>query len=158
MKWLTATNLIFVHAAIQCQRRKLPEIINSREGLTSSVRISVEKAYGTVLGTFKNKLNSGWQCKRLKLIPLLVFYQNDLGGINFRNGDHCCKGNEINRSSSWYAVTRIVLSIFQMEEIARMVSIHKVFMDTGDVYKKSSHNSKKKLWPWNVGWLSIIQL
>ena len=71
MKGLTATIIIFVHA-IQCQRRKLPEIINPRVHLTSSVGISVEKADGTVIhkGTFKNKLNSGWQCRRLKLIPL----------------------------------------------------------------------------------------
>ena len=69
MKGLTATILIFIHA-IQCQRRKLPEIINPRVDLTSSVGISVEKADGTVIhkGTFKNKLNSGWQCRRLKLI------------------------------------------------------------------------------------------
>ena len=42
MKGLTTTILIFVHA-IQCQRRKLPEIINPRVG------ISVEKADGTVI-------------------------------------------------------------------------------------------------------------
>ena len=47
MKGLTATILIFIHA-IQCQRRKWPEIINPRVDHTSSVGIAVGNVNGTL--------------------------------------------------------------------------------------------------------------
>jgi len=77
MKGLTATVILFVHA-IQCQRRKFPEVINPRVALTSLV----------------GKADGG-----INLCP-------DDHAYAFRNGDRCCKssedcqGNEINRSSS----------------------------------------------------------